>query len=69
MEIKSRKASSNYYCSFSKGVMFPPSTPQMILSMCSDSILNEMRRLKDNVTFSPEQLQEYVVYEEGFTPR
>ena len=49
--------------------MFPPSTPPMIITMCSSSILNEMRRLRDNVTFTPEELDTLIVWKEGATPQ
>lgn len=41
----------------------------MIITMCSSSILNEMRRLKDNVTFKPEELDVHIVWKEGATPQ
>ena len=40
----------------------------MILTMCSSSILKEIRRLKDNYRFTPTQLEKYVVWKEGATP-
>ncbi len=40
-------------------VLFPSLIPPMIISMLSDTILNEMKRLKDDVS---EDLDEYIVY-------
>ncbi len=34
----------------------------MIVSMCSDTVLSEMKRLRDSGTFSPEEIEENIVY-------
>ncbi|MCG8622806.1 MAG: hypothetical protein MJE68_12525 [Proteobacteria bacterium] len=51
-----------------QSTLFPPTTPPLILSMCSSSILKEIRRLKDNYHFTPMAMEKYLVWKEGAKP-
>ena len=58
----------SYTHAYPQSTLFPPTTPPLILSMCSSSILKEMRRLKDNYHYTPPQMEKYLSWKDGATP-